>query len=453
MKASGRSVRSDRGAWLVPLLLIFIVVTCCSMTTVLRSSTPGDPAFLQAVVTSIALCAFVPLFAMARFSFGYFAGVAFFSMIVGFFWTTFFTGLAYDHVMARWSALASLLLFLLPALFQTMPIPRAPLLSQRAMASLMLVLLALSAGLLVLSATYGFALVGLEQAEQLRASFPRPTILNYMMGWIISAVLPFAFAYFAWHRRYWLAAMAIVLLWCSYPVLLNKSVLFGGLWLPYLFILFRLFEPRRAAVYSLLILMLPGIAVYFLMEYSWLSGDGTLGHALRFVLGNVNIRMFGYPSLAMNNYSDYFEHHPLTHYCQIGVIRAIYGCPYPFQLGAAMAEAYHMGSMNGSLFATEGIASAGQILAPLSALVCGIIVSFGNSASARLPAPVMATSAGFAVQQSLLNAPLSVCLLSNGLLVLWLLWAVSPPMEEQPVVGLAGLVRKRNRQVGASPAN
>jgi hypothetical protein len=87
--------------------------------------------------------------------------------------------------------------------------------------------------------------------------------------------------------------------------------------------------------------------------------------------------------------------------------------------------------MNGSLFATEGIASVGPFWAPLSALVCGLIVSLGNSASARLPAPVMATSAGFAVQQALLNAPLSVCLLSNGLLVLWLLWAISPPMQRE----------------------
>jgi hypothetical protein len=165
---------------------------------------------------------------------------------------------------------------------------------------------------------------------------------------------------------------------------------------------------------------------------------------LGFVLGNINIRMLGYPSLAMNNYSDFFANHPLTHFCQIGVIRAIYGCPYPFQLGATMADAYHMGSMNGSLFATEGIASVGQTWAPLSALVCGLIVSLGNSASARLPAPVVATSAGFAVQQALLNAPLSVSLLSNGLLVLWLLWAVSPPLDEreQPPVGLKGFAQK-----------
>ena len=429
MKTPSQSSVLAGDAWQIPLLVTLVVITCFSMTVVLHSSTPGHPEFWHAVAVTIVLCAFIPLFARARFSFGYFAGISFYSMIIGFFWASYFTVQEYDHMLARWSALASLLLLLLPALFQTRPLPRLLVLSPQAMSRLMLVLLVLSAGILAVSASYGFALVGLSQSEQLRGTFSRPAILNYLIGWTIGAVLPFAFAYFAWHRRYALAGVALVLIWGSYPIVLNKSVVFGGVWLLYLFVLFALFEPKRATVYSLLILMLPGIIAYHLIENGWIGSEGTLGHALRFLYGNVNIRLFGYPTLAMNNYSDFFAHHPLTHFCQIGIIRAHYGCPYPFQLGAAMAEAYDMGSMNGSLFATEGIASVGPIWAPLSALVCGLIVSLGNSASARLPAPVMATSAGFAVQQALLNAPLSVSLLSNGLLVLWLLWAISPPME------------------------
>jgi hypothetical protein len=88
-----------------------------------------------------------------------------------------------------------------------------------------------------------------------------------------------------------------------------------------------------------------------------------------------------------------------------------------------------MGNFNGSLFATEGLASVGPLFAPLSALACGLIVSLGNSASARLPAPLLATSAGIAVQ-ALLNTPLSVSLLSNGVLVLWLLWVLTPELPE-----------------------
>jgi hypothetical protein len=430
MTTPGRLSSAGNDGWQIPLLLGLAVMTCFSMTMVLDNSTSGHPDFWHAVAATIAVCAFIPMFAMARFSFGYVAGVGFYSMIVGFFWISYFTVGDYDHVVARWSALASLLLFLLPALCQTRPLPRL-VLSPQAMRRLMLVLLVLSAGILALGASYGFSLVGLSQSEQFRNAFPRPAIVNYLMGWTIGAVLPFAFAYFAWHRRYGLAATALALIWCSYPIVLNKSVVFGGVWLVYLFVLFTRFEPKRATVFSLLFLMLPGIVGHQLIENGWVGPEGALGHALRFLYGNVNIRLFGYPTLAMNNYSDFFAHHPLTHFCQIGIIRAHYGCPYPVQLGAAMAEAYNMGSMNGSLFATEGIASVGPIWAPLSALVCGLIVSLGNSASARLPAPVMATSAGFAVQQALLNAPLSVSLLSNGLLVLWFLWAISPPMREE----------------------
>ena len=84
-----------------------------------------------------------------------------------------------------------------------------------------------------------------------------------------------------------------------------------------------------------------------------------------------------------------------------------------------------MGNLNGSLFATEGIASVGPIFAPLSALVCGLILSIGNSVSAHLPKRLVATSAGVAMQV-LVNVPLSASLLSNGLLLLFLLWYVTP---------------------------
>ena len=92
------------------------------------SSAWSNSSFVCVAVT-IVLCAFIPLFARARFSFGYFAGISFYSMIIGFFWYTYFTHQRYDHALARWSAVASLLMFLIPALFQTMPAPRALMLS------------------------------------------------------------------------------------------------------------------------------------------------------------------------------------------------------------------------------------------------------------------------------------------------------------------------------------
>ncbi len=421
---------SRNTATLVLLLFLVLLITDLSMISTRHDSLPGHPRFWTAVTMSLVLVAFIPLFVKARFSFGWFAGISFYSMIIGFFWITYFTKDAYDHTLARWSAVASLLLFLLPVLFQTSPLPSGFTLSQKAMDRLVVILLCFAVAILALSASYGFALVGLTQSEEWRGTFARPALLNYLIGWLVGSVLPFAFAYFACQRRYVLACIPILLIWGSYPIVLNKSVAFGGLWLPFLFVAFRLFEPKRATILAMLIPMLPGMIGHELMQFDVIASQSWLGRASTYLFGFVNIRLFAFPSIAMNQYSDFFANHQLTHFCQIGVIRAMFGCPYPFQLGAVMSEAYHMGSLNASLFATEGIASVGPLWAPISALVCGLILSFGNSASARLPAPLVATSAGLAVQQALLNVPLSASLLSNGVLVLFLLWAVTPRPEQ-----------------------
>jgi hypothetical protein len=41
--------------------------------------------------------------------------------------------------------------------------------------------------------------------------------------------------------------------------------------------------------------------------------------------------------------------------------------------------------MNASLFATEGVASVGVLLAPISAFICGLVVALANRLSAGLP--------------------------------------------------------------------
>ncbi len=141
------------------------------------------------------------------------------------------------------------------------------------------------------------------------------------------------------------------------------------------------------------------------------------------MFGFANYRMFAFPSLALDRYSDFFASHQLTHF--FSLIRAIKGCPYAYQLGAEMAERYHMGNLNASLFATEGIASVGPIWAPASALVCRLILSLGNSISARLSPCLIAVSSGLVVQ-ALINVPLSAAFLSNGPFALLLLWTVTP---------------------------
>jgi hypothetical protein len=405
---------------LTMLLTIFLAVNCISMTSVLHNSQTGHGNFWSAVAGMLLLAGFIPFFLLLRFSFGFLVGFSFYGTIAGFVWITYFTHSTYDHAQARWSAVASLLLFLLPLLFQNTRLLHSFTLSPRAMNLLVVLLLCFGGAALAWNCYYGVAFVGVQEAEQLRNASVRPAVLNYLTGSVIGAVLPFAFAYLAWQCRYALAAVAILLIVAFYPALLNKTVLLAVIWLPLLFFLFRVFEPKRATVLALLIPMAIG-----LMLYTLLPPDSQPGHLARYLYGLTNVRMFAFPSIAMDRYSDFFASHELTYFCQVGIVRAIKGCPYAYQLGVEMESHYHLGHLNASLFATEGIASVGPIWAPLSALLCGLIISLGNSVSARLPPPLIAASAGL-VLQALLNVPLSASLLSNGFFVLLLLWLVTP---------------------------
>ena len=402
------------------LLVIFLAVNCISLATIEHKAGVVHEHVLTALAGTSLAGSVIPLFLLARFSFGYLAGFSFYGVIAGFVWITYFSDLAYDHERARLSAVASLWMFLLPLLFQTAPLRRTIVLSPRAMHRLLVFALCFAAAVLVWNGSYGITFVGMGEAGELRSTFVRPAILNYVTGSLVGAVLPFAFGYFALQRRYGLATVAIVAIAAFYPVLLNKTVILGAAWLPFLFCIFRIFEPRRAVVLALLIPM-----AFCLIFYAVAPDDGPVGVLATHLFGYANIRMFAIPSIAMNYYSEFFASHPLTGFCQINAVRAFVDCPYTKQLSLVLADRYGLGNLNASLFATEGIASVGPVWAPLSALVCGIIVSVGNNVSARLPAPLIAASAGL-VLPALLNVPLSTSLLSNGFLVLVLLWYVTP---------------------------
>jgi hypothetical protein len=81
--------------------------------------------------------------------------------------------------------------------------------------------------------------------------------------------------------------------------------------------------------------------------------------------------------------------------------------------------------MNASLFATEGIASVGLLFAPVSAFFCGLVVAVGNRVSAGLPEHLIFVSSGV-LPQVFMNVPLTVTLVTHGLVLLLALWYVTP---------------------------
>ena len=90
-----------------------------------------------------------------------------------------------------------------------------------------------------------------------------------------------------------------------------------------------------------------------------------------------------------------------------------------------MQNNYALGNFNASLFATEGIASVGLWLAPISVFVCGLVVAFGNRLSAGLPPRFVLLSAGV-LPLLLQNVPFSTVMLTHGLWILFALWYVTP---------------------------
>ncbi|MBR0850304.1 hypothetical protein JQ543_21345 [Bradyrhizobium diazoefficiens] len=414
--------RHDLGLGL--LLVTFVAMNCISLVAVQRAVGVMSDIASVATTSWFLVALPIPFLLFSRFSFGYIVGVSFYGVIAGFVWITHFTSLNYDHQQARLAAVASLLAFLLPVLLQRQPLRFALTLSSRSMDRLLVGVLWGVIVVLVLDASHGVAFVGIDEAVGLRDRFPRPAILNYLTGSLVGGALPFSFAYFTGRQRYALAALSLALIPLFYPILLSKTVLLAAVWLPFLYWMFVGADPRRAAVLTWLLPMAAGLAIYAILG----PGNAIAEH----VFGWINTRLYAVPSIAMNYYSEFFASHKLTGFCQINIVRVALGCPY-FELGPVLAAQYGVGNLNASLFATEGIASVGAVWSPVSAFVCGVIVSLGNSVSARHASPLIAASSGVVVQ-SLLNVPLSISLLSGGYLVLMLLWSVAPDSNEGLVV-------------------
>jgi hypothetical protein len=408
------------------LICSHVVVSCLSLYFVAHFKYPGlvnpelfhilyDPARLYPAIVAIA--AFAPvsaLFMFARFSFGYFSGFYFYTMILGYLWLNCFSDLNYDHQFAGLSAAASAITFLVPALFISSPIPQAYTLSEKGLENVLRLILLLSTATIVIAASYNFRVVNLDKIYDFRDTLETPVLVNYLVGIISGALLPFAFACFVLHGAYWRSAAVLLLLLLIYPITLSKTAFFTPAWLVFLAVLSRFFRARTTVVISLLGPVLAGVILNLLLKKLAIPYFST-----------VNLRMIAIPSNALDVYSDFFSKHDLTYFCQITILKAIMSCPYQDPLSIVMQRAYNLGNFNASLFATEGIASVGQLFAPAAVFVCGLVIALGSRLSAGLPDRFILISSAL-LPQILLNVPLTVGLLTHGAAVLFLLWYVTP---------------------------
>ena len=411
---------------LILLNWILIAVSCVSLVYVAHYFSAYyisfRPAGLPGAIGLIAAFALVSLlFAFAGNSFGYVIGFYFYTMIAGYLWLNHFSELTYNHRLAGLSAAASAIAFLLPALFISSPVRQAYILSSSALDRLLTLILLLSFATILIGASYNFKLVSIENIYNYRSELRFPVILNYVIGITSNALLPFAFACFAGRGDIWRGGAALLLLFLFYPITLSKLALFTPFWLLAMWVLPRYFGFKLAVTLSLLVPISVGLLLMILFQLEILPYNIAVSY-----FGLVNLRMIAFPSLAMDYYNSFFSTHPVTHFCQIRLLKSVVSCPYQDQLANVIYNAFGIGGQfNASLFATEGIASVGAFFAPITAFAAGLVIAIGNRLSAGLQ-PQFILISGAVIAQALLNVPLSTVLLTHGAGVLFVLWYVTP---------------------------
>jgi uncharacterized membrane protein YidH (DUF202 family) len=408
------------------LIGVHIVVCCVSLVVVAYHRIPDDlkpdkfhiyfdPSRWYVAVAVVAVFAVVALlFIRARFSFGYFVGFYFFTMVLGYLWLNCFSGRDYDHWIGALSAAASAIVFLLPALFITSPIRQIHALTAKSFDRLLTCLLVLGVATIAIGAVYHFQFLDLKDINDYRTQLDAPVGVNYLLAMVSTALLPFAFAGFVTMRAPWRAAAVLILLLLFYPVTNNKTALLTSLWLIFMLLLSKMFQVRAAVILSLLAPTVTGLILFALLGADAFS-----------YLTTVNFRMIAIPSVALDVYNDFFSRHDLTHFCQISFLKPLMHCPYQEQLAVVLKKEYDLGNFNASLFATEGIASLGTRFAPVAVFAGGLVIALGNRLSAGLP-PAFILISGAMLPQTLLNVPLTTTLLTHGAALLFLLWYITP---------------------------
>lgn len=410
------SARRIALALLIPLFLL----VCC-LTFVLGAEDYGmayiffDAGRLPlAAAVAVAFAAVACVFLVAGFSFGYLVGFYCYALIFGYLWLNCFSPFKYDHRTAGLSAAISAVAFLLPALFITAPFSQRYTLSERGMRWLLAAISSFAVAIAVVASTYHFRLTGVDEIYAYREQVVFPTAINYAIPMTLSVLLPYAFACHLARRDYWWAGAVALICLAYFPITLTKAALFTPAWLLMFALLGKLFETRVATVLTLLLPLLAGVILFLVL------------HDLSYRFFNiVNMRMMIAPSSAMDFYNEYFTRHDFTHFCQIRVLKPMIPCHLEVPLSVEMANVYGLGNMNASLFATEGIASVGPYFAPVTALVCGLVVAVGNRASAGLPANFVFVSSAL-LTQVFLNVPFTVIMLTHGTALLFVLWYVTP---------------------------
>src|ERR1700694_1689389 len=136
-----------------------------------------DPSRLYCAVGGVSVFALVSfLFPLVQFSFGYFIGFYFYTMVLNYVWLNCFSDLIYNHQLAGLSAVTSAFAFLIPALLIVAPIRQTYIMSARALEYLLAFILLLAVATIAIGAIYNFQFVALGDIYTFRDKLKFPII-------------------------------------------------------------------------------------------------------------------------------------------------------------------------------------------------------------------------------------------------------------------------------------
>lgn len=405
---------------IVSLLIVsFLAILCVSLVFVAGDVRPSfnmrfdSRNAFPAALSVAAIGLVVPLFSLSRNPLGFAASFYLLAITAGYLWLSYFTPLQYDHTTARLSAAASWIAFALPALLIARPI-KARQISPHQMDRLCSALLVISVAVAAAGYSLGFRFVSMLESEALRGTLNFPAWMRYAIPICATTILPFCYAWSVRRSRYFVATATLLIALSYYPISLNKMTLLAPFWLVVMTALLKLAPWRIAVVLSLLLPMTFGLITFAVSNSS-----------PELVFRTINFRMLAIPASAIDHYNHFFATHQLTGFCQISVVAKLFNCALPDQLGVILSDAYATGNYNASMLATEGIASVGLLLAPLTGFACGLVIAAGGCASGRIDPSFVILSTSVLLL-AIMNVPLSTVMVTHGGILLFALWLVSP---------------------------
>jgi len=223
-----------------------------------------------------------------------------------------------------------------------------------------------------------------------------------------------------WQRRWLMLLLVIGTFLFSYLVFPIRTALLAPLWWLY-FLVGQKYFFHNSVLRLLIYLAVPFIVLCGIASVTSFDRAGVVYSLVSFI----NYRLYTIPPAGFGVYWNFFRSHPHTWGSQIHIVSLFVHYPYAANLGAVMEDAYHVGNYNTNFLASDGLASGGVRVIPLTAVVFSGVLILVNTAYRKMSLLYTATTMAIPALM-LIDSSISIALLTNGLGALILLSFFAP---------------------------